>query len=393
MNATAQTPQTRKATDPAGGLTSTVQLLSLPAGVYLYSVKAGQPHRAKATGGITLPSIHVGPGPGVAPESIEVMSKNGDFGGWLSAPGDFLVMRLSAPSTALLITSLRDAGGEELVISAERLDTRLESAPTSDTPKTREKAPGLALDITTHIRNVGDMHFERTAWAGRRGTGLWLESFSVKPLETLTAADIEYKGLTASGFETPWMSQDKLCGTTGMGVALIGFAIRLRPNAKTAAFECQYSGYFQSGALVGPLRNGAPCRSTIANDPLEGIQVRIVPRATAVTAASTAVTPIGASTRPKSSPKGAKRRLKTRRPKPVATKARSSGGKAKSGVEKKSARTARPAASKPKKSSRSKAAAKRAAKTVTTARARPVPRRGSGASKAAPVVTPSSARR
>ncbi|HLZ99210.1 MAG TPA: hypothetical protein VKP66_14825, partial [Steroidobacteraceae bacterium] len=32
---------------------------------------------------------------------------------------------------------------------------------------------------------------------------------------------------------------------------------------------------------VGPMRNGAPCRSTVANDPLEGIQVRICKRADA----------------------------------------------------------------------------------------------------------------
>jgi hypothetical protein len=33
---------------------------------------------------------------------------------------------------------------------------------------------------------------------------------------------------------------------------------------------------------VGPMRNGAPCRSTVANDPLEGIQIRIVKRSQAV---------------------------------------------------------------------------------------------------------------
>jgi hypothetical protein len=65
-----------------------------------------------------------------------------------------------------------------------------------------------------------------------------------------------------------------------MGVPLVAFALRFKGTA-AAGFDCEYSGYFQSGVTVGPLRNGAPCRSTVANDPLEGIQVRLVKRSTA----------------------------------------------------------------------------------------------------------------
>jgi hypothetical protein len=71
-----------------------------------------------------------------------------------------------------------------------------------------------------------------------------------------------------------------MCGTKGMSVPLVGFAIRLKPGPATAAYDCEYSGYFQSGLTVGPQRNGAPCRSTVASDPLEGIQIRIIKRTT-----------------------------------------------------------------------------------------------------------------
>jgi hypothetical protein len=54
--------------------------------------------------------------------------------------------------------------------------------------------------------------------------------------------------------------------------------VRLKPGSAGADYDCEYSGYFQSGVTVGPLRNGAPCRSTVANDPLEGLQVRLVRR-------------------------------------------------------------------------------------------------------------------
>ena len=123
------------------------------------------------------------------------------------------------------------------------------------------------MHIQAHIRTRGDMSFSEIPWAGRVAPGLWIESFSVRPLKRFGVQDIEYKGLTGSGFETPWLSDEKMCGTRGMAVPLVGFAVRLKPGAAAAAYNCEYSGYFQSGVTVGPLRNGAPCRSTVANDP------------------------------------------------------------------------------------------------------------------------------
>ena len=139
----------------------------------------------------------------------------------------------------------------------------------------------LPLEISAHIRTRGDMKFSEVPWAGRVSPGLWIESFSVKPLQRFAAQDVEYKGLTGSGFETPWCSDAAMCGTRGMAVPLVGFAIRLKPSKEAAAFDCEYSGYFKSGVTVGPLRNGASCRSTVANDPLEGIQVHIRKRSSA----------------------------------------------------------------------------------------------------------------
>jgi hypothetical protein len=134
------------------------------------------------------------------------------------------------------------------------------------------------VHIQAHIRTRGDVMFADAPWAGRVAPGLWIESFSVRPSQHFTAEDIEYKGLTGSGFETPWVSDDQMCGTRGMAVPLVGFAVRLKPGSATSAYDCEYSGYFRSGMMVGPLRNGTPCRSTVANDPLEGIQIRLVRR-------------------------------------------------------------------------------------------------------------------
>ncbi|MGA2189915.1 MAG: glycosyltransferase [Steroidobacteraceae bacterium] len=139
----------------------------------------------------------------------------------------------------------------------------------------RHRTVALPLKIAAHIRARGDMSFADAPWAGRVAAGLWIEAFSIKPLAQLEPGDLEYKALTGAGFETPWVSDGRMCGTKGMAVPLLGYAVRLKPGPHSAGYDCEYTGYFKSGVTVGPLRNGAPCQSTATSDPLEGIQVRI----------------------------------------------------------------------------------------------------------------------
>jgi GT2 family glycosyltransferase len=290
------------------GLSASVQVLPLPPGLYLFSVKAASPVTAKSTGLLSLPAVHVGLGPGVRSEQVEFVAGPSTQGAWLFAQGDLLVTKVSGTGATLIMTSMRAPGGEVLSIKVERLEARAAAidaprptaaeVPLPSAVRSTRRAPDkrlvkksskpaisavandlpLPVRIGAHIRTRGDMNFEDLPWAGRVAPGLWIESFSVRPLKGFAAQDIEYKGLTGSGFETPWLSDDKMCGTKGMAVPLVGFAVRLKPSSAAAIYDCEYSGYFQSGSTVGPLRNGAPCRSTVANDPLEGIQVRLVRR-------------------------------------------------------------------------------------------------------------------
>jgi GT2 family glycosyltransferase len=294
------------------GMSASLQVLPLPTGLYLFSVKSANPPTPSSGDQLSLPAVHVGLGPGVRSDQVEFIAGPTTHGAWLFSTGDILVTKVNGTGATLVLTSVRAPGGEVLSISVSRLDT-LTDAATLATPITQpapSKAPGpaakktngngaaphpakpvfqsadgelpLPVKIIAHIRSRGDMNFAHVPWAGRVAPGLWIESFSVRPLERFAASDIEYKGLTGSGFETPWLSDDKMCGTKGMATPLMGFALRLKPSSAAAAFDCEYSGYFHSGTTVGPLRNGAPCRSSVANDSLEGIQVRIVKRASIV---------------------------------------------------------------------------------------------------------------
>ena len=268
-------------------ISGSVEVITIPKGQYRFAVKSGAPARATGAGALSVPAVHVGLGPGVPLGAATLTPKQRGNGHWLFQPGDALVAKITGATATLVLTSVRAPGGLALAIEVDRLDGKRAAAPVTAPVEPQ----GLRTEILAHVRNRGDMPFANVEWAGRVGSGLWIEAFAVKPLEGIGAGDIEYKGLTRTGIETPWIGNGGLCGTRGMSVALIGFAARLKSEAG-ANYDCEYAGYFQSGTTVGPLRNGAPCRSTVPNDPLEGIRLRIVPRtATANTAAAPEAAP------------------------------------------------------------------------------------------------------
>ena len=180
----------------------------------------------------------------------------------------------------LFLTSVRRAGAEPLDVEIERLDARHEpdaqaaAVPPRAAPAAQREEP-VRLQISAHISNRGDVVFIDTEWVGRLGHGMSIEALSVTPLDQLAVADIEYKGLTGAGFESPWITNAELCGTRGMGIPLVGFAVRLKPQASAMGYACAYRGYFRSGAISEPAKNGELCRSPTPGDPLEGIELRI----------------------------------------------------------------------------------------------------------------------
>jgi GT2 family glycosyltransferase len=275
---------------PEPALSASVQVLPLPEGLYLFSVTTSGARLLHSEHSLALPAMHVGLGPGVPSGYVEFMEGSSTHGAWLFAATDLLVAKIHTAGATLILTTVRGPGGESLSIKIERLNARV-TAAAPRAAATLDPPPGgasrsplfgsageqsLPVSISAHVRTRGDMLFRDVPWAGRVGPGLWIESFSVQPAEPFGSNDIEYKALTASGFETPWLSENKMCGTKGMAVPLVGFAMRLKASHATIGYDCEYSGYFQSGVTVGPMRNGAPCRSTVANDPLEGIQIRLL---------------------------------------------------------------------------------------------------------------------
>lgn len=274
-------------------LTASVQVLVLQKGLYGFSVKTADPERLAELGGVMLPALHVGTAPNMPAGGIEFLSGGDERAQWLYAPGDMLIAKVADSPVTLFLTSVRSAGGEPLDVQVERLDGRGQPATAetgAESPEvgqrteptaapTRDALPGsdppVRLQILAHISNRGDVVFIDTDWVGRLGHGMSIEGFSVTPLDQVTPDDVEYKGLTGAGFESPWISNGEACGTRGMGIPLVGFAIRLKGEATAVGYSCVYRGYFRSGMISEPATNGELCRSQAPGDPLEGIELRI----------------------------------------------------------------------------------------------------------------------
>jgi GT2 family glycosyltransferase/glycosyltransferase involved in cell wall biosynthesis len=269
-------------------LSAAAQPLTIAPGLYLFRVRQSTPAMSTLRTDGVLPAVNLTVLPDGATGNVEFMSAPGGSGSWLRRPTDMVVARIAERAATLLLTSLRTTDGPHLSIAVERLDKHetpavageavAEAGETSSPTPTGElpSPPGLQAELSVHIQRRGDRSFTTPAWAGCRGEKIWIESFAINPLEAIAADQIEYKGLTASGYETPWLSKGMPCGSRGKSMPLLGFAIRLKPQSPSQVYHCEYSGAFLSGAIVGPCYNGAPCVSAQPDDPLEAIQLRIL---------------------------------------------------------------------------------------------------------------------
>ncbi len=277
-----RTGSTPGAAEAAGTFTASVETVTLPMGLYLFSVRGGA--MGTPVGGLILPAMQIAAGPGAA-DGLEILTSPGTGGAWLCRPGDRLVAKVTEPVAPILLTSIRLPDMAPLLIAVENLDARAElgaSAPAVVAPPAPVAIPvsttEIPLRIVAHIQNKGDLPFIDAPWAGLAGQRLAIEGFSITPLRKIAASEVECKALSATRSETPWVSDGALCGTRGKGLPLVGFCIRVKPQADGKRYDCEYSGTFASGKVVGPVKNGAPCWSTAKGDFLEALHVKITER-------------------------------------------------------------------------------------------------------------------
>lgn len=273
------------ADDPAPAVAAGVNILRVDPGIYVLQIgKLDGPSREIA--GLTLPITHIG-APSRGGAGIEVVASYPQRGPWFGPAGGTAVINVPAGGGQIVVTSYGEPGQVVSVPAAElrRLD-QLDSPAISSTTAAglgrsaagEKAAREIPTEILLHIERAGDRLFAGRGWVGALGRKLRVEGFSIRPLERIQPGEIEFKGFEPNGQETPWVNAGTLCGTRGRGLPLTGFAVRLAAHLRER-FDAVYEGSFFSAGIVGPNRNGEPCRSAVGDDPLEAINVRLIEKA------------------------------------------------------------------------------------------------------------------
>ena len=309
---------------------ASADILNLAKGLYLFTVPRTQPGANEPLTG-HLPALQITPGPGATHDDYQIISATATDSHWMTREGDSLVLKVKAAVTTVVIIVLYRAGRPPLKIEVSKLDgetlvsTEPEPEPAAEPivlqpqPMGMARGPQLAgngaqppqmafgaaaapgaapsgraaraglpaivavednqslrCQIIAHVENMGDaIAFDRN-WAGAGNGENRIEAYSIMPMLNISPHAIEYMALTATGMETPWLDQGRGCGTRGLATPLIGFAVRPKPGPSAARFTCEYYGYFGSGLVVGPMRDGALCQSHHPDDPLVGLWVQVM---------------------------------------------------------------------------------------------------------------------
>jgi hypothetical protein len=254
-------------------LSASVQTITLPVGTYAFTVKEGGDPAASPDGALTLPALQISLAPIRSGGNIEFLSGATTLDRWLVRNTDVIMARITGGDVSLLLTSVRAPNSPVLGIDIRRVESPGESASTQ---ADSENSGVLPMRVVAHIRNVGDIYFN-DGWIGCLGSQLWVEGFAVLSTIDLAPDTVEYCAINSEGFQTSWSSNQEICGSRGMGLPLLGFAVRLKPEVADR-YDCQYSGRFVSGTTVGPMKNGVLCHSNVPGDPLWGIQLQISAR-------------------------------------------------------------------------------------------------------------------
>jgi hypothetical protein len=321
-------PPAAEANAPEGGQSRVTELkvsghlMTLDAGLFCVFQPPGSPSPNERSG---LPGVRISLPPGAAgrPEAVSISTFRDD--GWLNGQDAAALVRVAAGPAQVLVTVYQapTAPAEtapRLQVMRLGPDPGMQTrAPVSGAAARRVVAPENA-EVVAHVQLTGDTAGRIGEWAGTRGSGQWIEGFSLAPSDGIKPADLEYQAVLGRGWLSPWIEGGKFCGSRGMALPLLGLKVRLKGGA-ARTHECSYSASFVDGSAVGPVPAGETCEAE-SLAALEAFQVVIRRRGRAQTPGETAPRaarartgqPAPAAKPPTDKPAQAKAAARTQRP-------------------------------------------------------------------------------
>jgi hypothetical protein len=271
--------------------------MTLESGLFCVFQPPGSPPPNERSG---LPGVRISlpPGPAGRPEAVSISTFRND--GWLNGQDAAALIRVAAGPAQVLVTvyqapSARPESAPRLQVMRLGAEQGVPARMPSAGPGARQAAVPEDADIVAHVQRVGDVAGRIGDWVGTRGSGQWIEGFSLSPGDGVKPTDVEYQAVLGRGWLSPWIEGGKFCGSRGMALPLLGLKARLK-GAAAKTHECSYTASFVDGSAVGPVPAGEACEAE-SLAALEAFQIVIRRHRRANASAETA--PQGASrTRP-----------------------------------------------------------------------------------------------
>lgn len=251
-----------KADSPAASRTAlgaTAQLLTFEPG--LYSVDFTVPRSIATNTGLNLPCVRLEPVPSAIANPgrafVSVMAE----GGWLFQGNEPTFVRAVGGRAGVMLTVYKaaaDTASPELRIRLVT-DTAAGTATSQPAPpKAEPQTSDVAFAHMVHVQGSGDIRVAGGQWAGRGGSGVPIEGFSLLPPPEFGPATLEYQAILGDQWNTPWTRAGQFCGSRGMSLPILG--VRIRLSGKDAdSYECTYWGSFVGRPTVGPIHDGEAC--------------------------------------------------------------------------------------------------------------------------------------
>jgi len=231
-----------------------------------------------ATGSAHGPSPFaiVKPMPTSAP-FLEVISTPGVVSGFLSAPGDFAIVRAEQPGQ-LLVKIVARAAGDPLEASfrIEPLSgDQAAPAETQAAPASEQGAPCLLA----HVARRGDLQTAFGAWIGGPDAPAPIEGLEVRgALPNGVSLDIQPLLATNPPRWMDWAGPGTFVGTRSRALPLAGLRLRLSGTA-AENFEIVASALFLGSPVVSRRGREIEIVSAAGADPLVGLRVELSPAA------------------------------------------------------------------------------------------------------------------
>lgn len=238
-------------------------LMTLDPGLFCVFQTPGAPGANDRSG---LPGVRISlpPGPAGRPEAVSISTFRND--GWLNGQDAAALVRVAnAPAQVLVTVYQAPTASADSAPRLQVMRLGAEQGVAARAPGRRGAAVPQAValenaDVVAHIQRSGDLPARIGEWAGTRGSGLWIEGFSLAPRDGVKPSDIEYQAVLGRGWLSPWIEGGKFCGSRGMALPLLGLKLRLK-GAAAKTYECSYSASFVDGSAVGPVPAGETCEA------------------------------------------------------------------------------------------------------------------------------------